>query len=109
MPERRDIRHGTPAGYEAHWRHKQPACGPCTEAIAGQDVANRILGNRNDYVRVPVELLGLLAAKADPEIREVADAMLRPVVVQACEVRARRDEDLAEHFQPTTVSNEAAV
>ncbi|MEV8439219.1 hypothetical protein AB0425_17730 [Actinosynnema sp. NPDC051121] len=109
MPEPKDIRHGTPAGYHAHRQRKQPACTPCTEAVAAQDVANRILSGRNAYVRVPVELLGVLAANVGAEIREVADVMLRAVVVQACEERARRDEDLAEHVRSTPATNAAAA
>lgn len=121
--KRKRIVHGTPAGYQAHRRRGQRACPPCAEAMTAYSTAVDIRVGRNAYVRVPVELLGVLAANAGPEVREVVDVMLRAVVVGACEERARRDPDFAEHFPspasspyagpeprvwPTTVTTEPA-
>lgn len=35
------INHGTPAGYQAHWRRGEKACDPCRAAFAAARTARR--------------------------------------------------------------------
>ena len=58
MSRRREpIRHGTPGGYRAHFRHKVPLCDPCREAdrkrLGRQPRPPAECGTNSGYVKHP--------------------------------------------------------
>ncbi|WP_367128273.1 hypothetical protein [Saccharothrix sp. HUAS TT1] len=82
------IQHGTPDGYRQHLRTDQPACEPCTTAATDARRAAYLRDGHTNSVRVPAELLGVIALWLRDDVRAQLDAEIGPRVIGACIDRA---------------------